>query len=164
MASPEGPVENELVVWLCTLMKVFTEVRDLGSIFVSRVAYRITDKRGPEPDISYVAKSRMHLRRKGYIDGAPDIAVEIVSRDSVERDYISKLNVYESAGVSEYWIIDPLKKETTFYHLADAGYEELPLTGTVFHSRVLDGFHVDTRLFWDDDRPAVFGLLQDLLT
>jgi Uma2 family endonuclease len=42
-----------------------------------------------------------HRRRRGFIDGAPALAIEIVSPDSVDRDYVRMLAIYEEAGVAE---------------------------------------------------------------
>jgi Uma2 family endonuclease len=42
------------------------------------------------------------------MDGAADIVIELVSPESVHRDYGEKLYEYEQAGVPGYWIIDPL--------------------------------------------------------
>ncbi len=49
--------------------------------------------------------------------GSPDAAVEVVSRDSRSRDYGLKKHAYEKAGVSEYWIIDPMQNRAEFHRL-----------------------------------------------
>ena len=49
-------------------------------------------------------------------DGAPDWIIEIVSPGSRRMDYFIKLFKYRTAGVHEYWIVDPLKKRTTVYY------------------------------------------------
>src|SRR5438552_4009153 len=90
MASPENTDANELFMWLGGLMHDFAQVRDLGKVYGSRVAFRLDDKNGPEPDIAFVRKRRLARVKRGYVDGAPDLAVEIVSPDSVERDYVRK--------------------------------------------------------------------------
>ena len=42
--------------------------------------------------------------------GAPDWIIEIVSPGSRRMDYYTKLSLYRSANVREYWIVDPIKK------------------------------------------------------
>lgn len=54
-----------------------------------------------------------------YFCGAPDWIIEVTSFDSRLMDYNIKNSLYASAGVREYWIVDPEKKQTTVYH-----YEE----------------------------------------
>jgi Uma2 family endonuclease len=163
MASPESTDNNDLGVWLLKLMSEFTEQSDLGKVYFSRVAFRITEKQGPEPDIAFVAKRRLRLVKKGFVDGPPDIAVEIVSADSMERDYETKRALYERAGVKEYWIIDPDERKATFLRRQRGKFREVALDGTVFESIVLRGFKLDVRWLWAKQRPSAFRLLQGLL-
>src|SRR3972149_3216640 len=81
MASPENTDDNSLEVWLAVLMRGFADERDLGEVFVSRVAFRLSGKQGPEPDLAFVGKRRLKLVQRGFVAGPPDLAVEIVSPD-----------------------------------------------------------------------------------
>src|SRR5215469_17024715 len=110
MASPENTEANKLFVWLIGLLSTYAEAKELGEVFGSRVAFRIDDGTGPELDIAFVRQGRLHLVQNGFVDGPPDIAVEIVSPESVERDYEDKRARYEKAGVTEYWIIDEVEE------------------------------------------------------
>src|SRR5438876_6387825 len=83
MASPDNTDANELFVWFVSLMYDFAQVRDLGKVYGSRVAFRLDDKNGPEPDIGFVRKKHLARVKRGYVEGAPDLAVEIVSPESV---------------------------------------------------------------------------------
>lgn len=47
--------------------------------------------------------------------GAPDWVIEIVSPGSKTMDYYTKLFKYRNAGVREYWIVDPIKKQVIVY-------------------------------------------------
>ena len=58
-----------------------------------------------EPDISVVC-DRSKLDKRGC-KGAPDMIVEVLSPSSLRHDRLVKLNLYQQAGVREYWIIDP---------------------------------------------------------
>jgi Uma2 family endonuclease len=162
MASPESTADNKLGGWLYRLMSEFVEQYDLGEVFYTRVAFRISQRRGPEPDVAFVAKRRRHLIESGFVNGAPDVAVEIVSPDSVERDYEKKWNVYEKAGVREYWIIDPGLRQATFLALYRGKFQPLPLDGTIFNSKVLKGFRIDTKWLWTKRRPSVRRALQKM--
>lgn len=70
-----------------------------------------------EPDISVIC-DLSKLDDKGC-HGAPDWIIEIVSPSSKSRDYMTKLFKYRTAGVREYWIVDPEKQMVTVY-----GYEK----------------------------------------
>jgi Uma2 family endonuclease len=54
----------------------------------------------------------------------PILAIEIVSPDSIKRDYRYKRSEYAALGVPEYWIIDPLKCQITILILDEGLYEE----------------------------------------
>src|SRR5579885_1647707 len=87
MASPDNMDANDLFIWLARLLGDFVEERDLGKIYGSRAAFRLGEKESPEPDIAFVRKDRLHLVQRGFMDGPPDLALEIVSPESVDRDY-----------------------------------------------------------------------------
>ena len=48
-------------------------------------------------------------------NGAPDFIIEIVSPSSQRMDYLTKLFKYRTAGVREYWIVNPLKQTIQVY-------------------------------------------------
>ena len=66
-----------------------------------------------EPDISVIC-DKNKLDDKGC-HGAPDFIIEIVSPSSRKMDYMTKLFKYRSAGVREYWIVDPIRKMVRTY-------------------------------------------------
>ena len=71
------------------------------------------DKNYVEPDISVIC-DRNKLNDRGCV-GAPDWIIEIVSPSNPENDYITKLSLYKSAGVREYWIVDPRTETIKIY-------------------------------------------------
>lgn len=67
-----------------------------------------------EPDISVICDPSK-LTDKGCF-GAPDWIIEIVSPSSKRMDYFTKLFKYRTAGVREYWIVDPDKNRILVYN------------------------------------------------
>lgn len=70
-----------------------------------------------EPDISVIC-DKDKLSDRGC-EGAPDFIIEIVSPSSQRMDYQIKLFKYRTAGVKEYWIINPSTQTTTVYGFED---------------------------------------------
>ena len=70
-----------------------------------------------EPDITVICDTDK-LTDRGCV-GAPDWVIEIVSPSSVKHDYITKLNLYNNAGVHEYWIIDAAQNKVHVYNMLD---------------------------------------------
>jgi Uma2 family endonuclease len=163
MASPESTDDNKLGGWLYRLMSEFAEQTDQGECYYTRVAFRITEKRGPEPDVAFVVKERLHLVERGFVDGAPDIAVEIVSPDSVERDYNLKRNIYEASGVKEYWIIDPDERRATFLRRQGEQFVEVKPQDGRYESHVLVGFYLKIEWLWSKKRPPLMAILPEML-
>lgn len=75
------------------------------------------------PDLSIVLAERSHLLARLRIEGAPDIAVEILSTDR-NRDLVRKRQAYAAAGVPEYWIFDARNDTATLLELRDGEYVE----------------------------------------
>ena len=71
------------------------------------------DKNYVEPDVSVICDPDK-LDDKGC-NGAPDWIIEIVSPSSQHLDYLTKLLKYRTAGVREYWIVNPLKDTIQTY-------------------------------------------------
>ena len=71
-----------------------------------------------QPDI-FTACDRSKLHDKRY-NGAPKFIIEILSTDR-SHDMITKLNLYERAGVAEYWMIDPEEEIVSVLELAESG-------------------------------------------
>jgi len=59
-------------------------------------------------------------------NGAPDLIIEIISPNNSKHDIKTKFNLYQEAGVKEYWIIDPTEKILFVYTLVDGKYIGLP--------------------------------------
>ena len=87
------------------------------------------DKTYVEPDISVICdKSKLDDRG---CNGAPDWIIEIVSPSSKRIDYFIKLFKYRTAGVKEYWIVDPDKNRVTVYNFATDDGGEYALTDEI---------------------------------
>lgn len=71
------------------------------------------DRNYVEPDISVIC-DKNKLNEKGC-NGAPDWIIEITSPSNPENDYNIKLFKYRTAGVREYWIVNPSKQTVIVY-------------------------------------------------
>jgi Uma2 family endonuclease len=164
MASPDNTDSNRLNGWLWSVMNIFAEERRLGEVFGSRVAFRIDDTNGPEPDIGFVSNRFLAKVRRGYVEHRPDVAVEIVSPDSIERDYEQKFGQYERAGVPEYWILDEIEKTAQFFRLGRGGhYREVAIRKSIFRSKALPGFWLDVRWLWEQPRRSILRTARTIL-
>lgn len=89
-----------------------------------------------EPDISVIC-DKDKLTDEGC-KGAPDWIIEIVSPASRQMDYNKKLFKYRTAGVREYWIVDPEKKRIMVYD-----FEHDTVAEYTFCDKVKNGIYAD---------------------
>ncbi len=129
-----------LFQFLLMLLSGFVRARDLGIVVGSQYAIRLRPGLRRVPDLIFVSKERMDIVQERFVQGAPDLAIEIVSADSMSRDWREKYLEYQNAGVREYWVFDPQSGYSEWYSLQDAQYVLIPLQDGAYHSRVVDGF------------------------
>jgi len=72
-----------------------------------------------QPDI-FLACDRSKLQDNRY-NGAPKFIIEILSQNR-SHDMVTKLNLYEKAGVGEYWMVDPEEQIISVLELANGRY------------------------------------------
>jgi Uma2 family endonuclease len=84
-----------------------------------------------QPDVFYIAKDNTRCRREadGYIHGAPDLCVEVLSTSTARRDRDSKFKLYQKHGVREYWLVDPDAQFIEVYVLTDGLFKQAGIYG-----------------------------------
>ena len=138
-------------------MNAFVNENDLGRVFHAPYDVLFTDTDVVQPDVMFVSKERYHIRTPANIQGAPDLAVEILSPSSSRRDWHDKRELYARHGVREYWIIDPTNRIVSVLQLRDSvlEIEQTCTEGDTAESLVLGGFSVSlAELFQEQPSPA----------
>ena len=92
-----------------------------------------------EPDISVIC-DKDKITDKGC-NGAPDWVIEIVSPGNKTMDYFAKLFKYRTAGVREYWIVDPMKEMITVYRFEKETMEQYSF-GEDVPAGIYEGFSI----------------------
>ena len=125
MAAPSRMHQKILSHLHATIYNYINSKDGLCEVYPAPFAVKLfsNSKTIVEPDISIIC-DKTKLTDKGCT-GAPDWIIEIVSPSNPGHDYIRKLNLYASAGVREYWIVDPHNEKVLVYHLEEGkfGYE-----------------------------------------
>ncbi|NHE57887.1 Uma2 family endonuclease [Cyclobacterium plantarum] len=101
-----------------------------------------------QPDICVVCDMEK-LDDRGCI-GAPDLAVEVLSPGNKQLELQSKYEVYEEAGVKEYWLMDPEGQTLLIYRLIQGHYQptRLMTSGDIAKSLAIVGFELDLEVFF----------------
>lgn len=92
---------------------------------------RTAPRRSRLPDLCVIPLEivREYLNVPAVVESGMLLAIEIVSPDSVKRDYRYKRTEYAVVGVPEYWIIDPEKQKVTVLQLVEGLYEDKEYRG-----------------------------------
>jgi Uma2 family endonuclease len=107
-----------LHAFLLSFFGGWVDDNELGKVLAVPFQIRFAlEKSRRSPDIIFVNHRRMSLMRKQHFEGAPDLILEIISPDSQSRDRREKFLEYQTAGVKEYWIVDPLSEKVEAYAL-----------------------------------------------
>src|SRR5262245_41569663 len=87
----------------------------VGELFFAPFDVVFTQFDVVEPDLLYVSSERAgELLTEQYARGA-DLVIEIGSPSTRRRDETLKVALYERAGVSEYWFVDPKQNVIRVY-------------------------------------------------
>ena len=85
----------------------FISGRNLGIIRYAPVDVVLSDHDVVQPDLLFVSNDRDAIRTPANLQGAPDLAVEVLSPSTEGYDRGYKRELYARHGVREYWLVDP---------------------------------------------------------
>ena len=150
--TPAGGEHGALAALLAMELGAFVRARRLGRVYVE-VGYKIFSNpdtvRGP--DLSFVSTGREAAAsyRRGFIHGAPDLAIEIVSQDRTLEQLTAKAREYLQAGTLLVWVVDPPSRAVRV-HQPGRRVVTLSEDGTLDGGVVLPGLTLPlTQLFAD---------------
>ncbi|XID90757.1 Uma2 family endonuclease [Paenibacillaceae bacterium WGS1546] len=93
-----------------------------GVILLAPLDVHFDEQNILQPDILYVRGENRGIIRDGYVYGAPDLVVEILSDSTARRDKTLKKSTYEKFGVGEYWLVDPVYRLVEQFVLVEGEY------------------------------------------
>jgi Uma2 family endonuclease len=106
--SPAGSEHGRIAAKVLRLIGSFTEERKLGVVFAAETGFTI--ERDPDsvraPDVSFVSSGR-YIPTPKYFEGAPDLAVEVMSPSDRWSDVTEKIDGWLAAGCKSCWVVDP---------------------------------------------------------
>lgn len=156
--SPATIGHNNLIKYLSQFFDAYFEIKPIGVVILQPFVMHLPEfpNRRREPDLLVVLKTNPNELKSTYVDGPADLCIEIVSEESVGRDHGDKFNEYEKGGVSEYWIVDPLRKESRFYRLnAEGRYERQTEDAQGnYRTPIFPGLVLHVPTLWSDPLPG----------
>ncbi|MDZ8241934.1 MAG: Uma2 family endonuclease [Nostoc sp. ChiQUE01a] len=132
LEMPPGTGKHEAIITLL-LVRLFLEIQKMGLPLQPRPngTEVLTNKQPRRPDICVITNQQAQSieSTSAILKTAPPLLVEVVSPESVDRDYNQKTSEYAAIGVVEYWIVDPLKNKVTVCLLDNGTYKQTVFTG-----------------------------------
>ena len=118
MMSPAGLEHGMVASRINRLMGEFVDAHDLGILFAAETGFKVETK--PDlvraPDVSFIRKNRLPKKMpKGFFDGVPDLAVEVISPDDTKREVSAKTNMWLAHGTTSVWVADPTPMTITIH-------------------------------------------------
>lgn len=156
--TPVPPVVHQEVMGrVLAAIARYADTHDLGRVIIGPVGVRLPGQPVPLlPDIVFISKGRLDIIGEAYVEGAPDLVVEVTAADSSPFDRHEKRRVYEQAAVPEYWLLDYQKRAAEVYWLSENQYQRQP--GAVIQSAALPGLAIDAATVL---RPSLVWLIAD---
>ena len=128
-----------------TRLGTFADARRLGAV-LGEVGFVLT--RDPDtvraPDVAFVRAERVQGRNPGYVEGAPDLAVEILSPDDRPGYVRDKVAEWLESGAAAVWVVDP-RNRTVTVHAGRGRPKLLGEADTLRGEGALAGFEVAVR-------------------
>jgi Uma2 family endonuclease len=132
---------------LIHLLGTFVRQQRTGKLFHAPFDVVLSRHDIVEPDLLYVSAARAgDVLTAANVQGPPDLAVEILSPGTRRRDELLKRDLFERAGVSEYWLVDPEAETVKVFRRDAQGYGRAELLsqrdGDVLRTPLLPGLEL----------------------
>ncbi len=100
-------------------LAIYVEDHQLGFVPDASTTYNFNDgQRKRQPDVSFIACAKMPTPIEEESQVAPDLAVEVVSKNDTVYEVQAKVLQYQQAGVRLVWVLYPPSETISIYRLA----------------------------------------------
>jgi Uma2 family endonuclease len=161
--SPVSERHDLLTAYFRQLLDIYFELNPIGRVRSAPFVMQMDAiESAREPDLQVILNTNPGQLTPTAMIGPADICIEVVSPESVARDYGKKFEEYEKAGVREYWIIDPLRQEANFHRLQNTGfYARAHLDDqNNYQTPLLPRLTLHVPTLWSDPLPGVLATAQ----
>ena len=133
--------------YICSILMIllggYVRLQKLGAMFDSSTAFKMKSGNKRSPDISFMAKERLQGLEDlpdGFLEGAPDLAVEILSPSNTVEEIHNKIVEYFENGAKLVWVIHPKEQYVLVYRSAQSPDRLLKSTDSLDGEDIVPGF------------------------
>lgn len=157
--APTGELHGDTTSELDFQVRSVVKANDLGRVTAAETGYivwRSPDLQGKDiilaPDLGFIAKARMSAKpSRGFVEGAPDLAVEVLSSSDRMANVMKKVQLYLQHGTRLVWVVDP-DAEMIIQFTPPGGFHVFGAEDTLDGGDVLPGFALPLRILFKRDQ------------
>jgi len=138
-----GAKHGYIAIILSAALFNCVSTRKLGAMFDSSTAFKMKSGNKRSPDVSFMAKERLQGLDDipdGFLEGAPDLAVEILSPSNTVAEIHDKLVEYFENGARLVWVINPKEKYVLVYRSSQEPDRLLKSVDSLDGEEIVSGF------------------------
>jgi Uma2 family endonuclease len=138
-----GALHGNLAIILSSALFATVNAQKLGSLFDSSTAFKMKNGNKRSPDISFFAKERLQGMTElptGFLEDAPDLAVELLSPGNTVEEIETKITEYFDNGARLVWVISPTQHYVLVYRYAQEPDRLLKSVDSLDGEEVVPGF------------------------
>ena len=130
MMNPAPSLKHQRVVGnLHFLLSQMVRTNQRGSIWLAPCDVVLGRFNVVQPDLFFIVSDRSHIATGRTVQGAPDLAIEVLSSSTADLDRGYKQYLYAAHGVREYWLVDPDAERVEVLALGETGYATVGVYG-----------------------------------
>jgi len=148
--APPIPLHQEVLLRAVRAFDDVASATNAGRVYFSPIGVKLSERDAVEPDLIFIARDRISIIKEKYIDGPPDIVLEILSPSTRAKDRTEKADLYARSGVLEYWQIDPRHRSVVVLALVDGAYVPVQSPDGIARSDVLPGVAIPIAGLFED--------------
>jgi Uma2 family endonuclease len=157
--SQVSEFHDRLTAYFRQLLDAYFVMTKIGRVRSAPFVMRLEESYR-EPDLQVILNTNSAQLTDTAMIGPADICIEVVLPESAPRDYGDKFVEYETAGVPEYWIIDPLRQRCDFNRRgeADVYHKISPDDQGLYRTPLLLRFALHVPTLWEPELPDFFAI------
>ncbi len=138
-----GAKHGYIAIILSSALFAVVMAQKLGALFDSSTAFKMKNGNKRSPDIAFFAKERLQGMTElpsGFLEGAPDLAVEVLSPGNTVEEIDEKIGEYFENGARLVWVVSPTQHYVLVYHCAQEPDRLLKSIDSLDGEAVIPGF------------------------
>jgi len=162
MYSPAAAEHQRLVGFLVRLIGGFCEAKGWGEVLTGPAAIRLLPDVIREPDIFVLPPEEVPKAKGVPLEVRPALVIEVTSPATRTLDLVEKAQDYAAAGIPEYWVVDPERKEVVLHRLAGEEYEVKHVKEGEIESSAVPDLRLKAEWLFREPLPTVADCLEEV--